>query len=178
MHIVRIAEQRRGSDGKRRTIGRYQIFHDGVAQTGRDMSGATAESRGPGANSPPQNGRRVEAKSYPLATQAGTKYVTFGFVQSNSAAVSPKPGFELKGTGQRSEILVHPGRGFLASIGCINLATSLPNAAEMIDYVGSRRRVIAVIEDMRAFIGAGFPTTNGRTIPNASVVIDGEPGAP
>ena len=33
-HIVRQYEQRRPSDGKRRTVGRYQVFHDGVKQTG------------------------------------------------------------------------------------------------------------------------------------------------
>ena len=74
-----------------------------------------------------------------------------------------------------SEILIHPGRGFLASIGCINLCTSLPNAAEGITYKSSRRRVIAMLEDMKAFLGAAFPTRNERPVPGAHVVIDGEP---
>ena len=66
-------------------------------------------------------------------------------------------------------------QGFLASVGCINLATNLPNAAESISYGGSRRRVIALIEDMKNFLGSGFPTQNSKKIPNATVVIDGEP---
>jgi hypothetical protein len=174
MHIVRRSEQRRASDGKRRTVGTYQVFHNGVAQTGDDMSGTVAETRGPGANSPEDNGRRVEAGRYPLFTQHGERYVTINYKDSQSTGVSPKPGFELKSTGQRTEILVHPGQGFLSSIGCINPCTSLPNAREMITYVSSRRRVISLIEDMKSFV-EGFPRTNGKKIPGAFVVIDGEP---
>ena len=65
--------------------------------------------------------------------------------------------------------------GFLSSIGCINLCTRLPNAAEIIDYPGSRRRVIAIIEDMKAWLGKRVPIGNGRRIPDAWAVIDGEP---
>jgi hypothetical protein len=79
------------------------------------------------------------------------------------------------GPAQRREILVHPGQGFLASIGCINPCTSLPNRNELIDYAPSRRRVIALIEDMKSFLGSDFPTRNGRRIPRAFVVIEGEP---
>jgi hypothetical protein len=71
--------------------------------------------------------------------------------------------------------LIHPGQGFLASVGCINPCTSLPNAAETIDFVPSRKRVIAIINNLKAFAGANFPTQNGKRIPNAFVVIDGEP---
>ena len=112
---------------------------------------------------------------YPLFTQDGTKYVTIGYKDSESTSAKPKPGLELKATGQRSEILIHPGQGFLASIGCINPCTSLPNAAEMIDFVPSRKRVIAIIDDLKAFTDRTFPATNGKRIPNAFVVIDGEP---
>src|SRR5207249_1303354 len=97
---------------------------------------------------------------------------------SESISATSKPGLELKETGQRSEILIHPGQGFLASIGCINPCTSLPNAAEMIDFVPSRKRVIAIINDLKAFSGGDFPTKNGKEIPNAFVVIDGEPEFP
>jgi hypothetical protein len=164
MHIVREKEQRRASDGKRRTVGKYQVFHDGVAQSGPSMSGTVAESRGPGANKPRGNGKRVEEGRYPLATQ-----------DSESETAKPKPGFELTSTGQRAEILVHPGRGFLASVGCINPCTSLPKATELITYAPSRKRVIALIEDMKAFLGSDFPTKNGKKINRAFVVIDGEP---
>ncbi len=174
-HIVRQSEQRRASDGKRRTVGTYQVFHDGVMQTAAGLSGMVAETRGPGANKPANNNRRVEPGRYPLFTQDGSRYVTFGFKDSESPSASPKPGLELKQTGERSEILIHPGQGFLSSIGCINPCTSLPNAAEPIDFAPSRRRVLAIINDLKAFAGANFPTKNGKRIPNAFVVIDGEP---
>jgi hypothetical protein len=175
IHILRHSEQRRQSDGKRRTIGTYQVFHNGVAQTGPDMSGIVAESRGPGANTPAENGRRVEAGRYQLATQAGTKYVTLNFTSKQNHTAIPRPGIELLGTEPRSEILIHPGIGFLASVGCLNLCTSLPNSEEPITFLSSRRRVISVIDDMRAFLGARFPSHNGRPIPDAFAVIAGEP---
>jgi hypothetical protein len=86
-----------------------------------------------------------------------------------------RPGIELRNTGDRSEILIHPGIGFLASIGCINLCKILPDASEAISFGGSRKRVIAVIDNMRTFLGAGFPTKDGRPIPHAFAVIEGEP---
>ena len=175
IHLIRDLEQRRESDGKRRTVGRYQIFHDGATQTGPDMSGAFAETRGPGDNSTVGNNRRVEQGRYTLRTQGGTKYKTFGYELSGSSGASPKPGIELRGCEPRSEILIHPGRGFLSSIGCINLCTNLPDAAEAITYTSSRRRVIAMLDDMREFLGHAFPDQNERPVPNAHVVIDGEP---
>jgi hypothetical protein len=175
LHIVRRTEHARASDGKRRTVGKYAVYHDGVLQPGTDFSGTVAETRGPGRNQPENNGRRVEPGRYPLWTQNGDRYKTFGYVDSNSTGVSPKPGIELHNTGQRTEILIHPGDGFLSSVGCINLCKSLPNAAEPIDYIPSRRRVISVIGDMKAYLGASFPTVNGREIPRAFCVIDGDP---
>jgi hypothetical protein len=173
-HIIRQSEQRRDSDGKRRTVGVYQVYHGGVAQGGKGLSGTVAETRGPGDNSTPGNNRRIEAGRYPLYTQAGSKYVTIGYKDSDSISARPRPGIELKDTGARSEILIHPGIGFLASIGCINPCTRLPDASEMIDFIPSRRRVIAIIEDLRSYV-ASFPDSNGKRIANAFVVIDGEP---
>jgi hypothetical protein len=173
LHIVRQSVQERASDGKQRTIGQYQVFHDGQPASG--LSGVTVESRGPGDNSEAENGKRVEAGTYPLWTQDGSKYDTIGYNQSESTDARPKPGIELKDTGARTEILIHPGQGFLASIGCINLATNLPDADEPISYRGSRRRVIALIEDMKVFLANSFPTQNSKKIPNATAVIDGEP---
>jgi hypothetical protein len=173
LHIERQSVQRRASDGKKRTIGQYQVFHDGQPVAG--LSGVVAECGGPGNNTVAQNGKRVEAGRYPLATQDGTKYDTIGYVRNESTGARPKPGIELKGTGRRAEILIHPGIGYLSSIGCINPATSLPGPAEPISYSSSRKRVIALIEDMRAFLGAGFPASNAKPIPHAFAVIDGEP---
>jgi hypothetical protein len=174
-HIIRNSEQRHITSNKRRTVGTYQVFHNGVKQTGPGLSGTVAETQGPGANRPARNNRRIEPGRYPLFTQGGTKYVTHNFSTSESPTAQPKPGLELKGTDQRSEILIHPGQGFLASIGCINPCTRLPQPSEMIDYVPSRKRMIAIIDDLKAFAGANFPATNGKRIPNAFVVVDGEP---
>lgn len=174
-HIIRKSEQRRASDGKVRTVGRYQIYHDGVKAKGSHASGMVAEARGPGANRPAGNGRRVAAGTYPLATQAGSKYATHHYSASLNPRVYPKPGLELLKTDQRAEILIHPGIGFLASIGCINPCKSLPDASEGIDYLPSRERVIAIIADLGAYLGAKFPKQNGLPIPSATVVIDGEP---
>lgn len=168
--IERQSVQRR--NGRARTVGTYRVFHDGVDA---GLSGTTAESGGPGDNSVAKNRRRVEAGRYPLATQDGTKYDTYGYREDENPHVKPKPGIELTSTGKRSEILIHPGIGFLASVGCINLCTRLPDADEQIAYPGSRRRVIALIEDMKTFLGTSFPKVNGRRIPNAHAVIDGEP---
>jgi hypothetical protein len=176
MQIIRKSVQTRSSGRARvRTVGTYQIFHEGVAQTGFAMKGTVAESPGPGDNAVAGNKKRVEAGNYPISTQDGEKYKTFGYTNSEAPNVGPKPGIELNKTGRRSEILIHPGQAFLASVGCINPCTSLPNAAEMIDYAPSRKRVIAIIEDLRAFLGSDFPTRNGRKIPRAQIVIEGEP---
>lgn len=168
--ISRTATQRRASDGKVRTVGTYQVFHAGVPVPG--LAGMTAESAGPGSNS--VKGRRIAAGTYKLATQNGGKYATINYTRNQNPAALRRPGVELLKTGTRSEILIHPGIGFLASIGCINLCTSLPNAGEPISFPGSRKRVIAMIDDMKAFV-AGFPASDGLPIPNANAVIEGEP---
>jgi hypothetical protein len=171
MHIVRKSEQKRVA--RRRTVGTYKVFHGGVAVAG--LSGAVAETRGPGDNSTPRSNRRIEEGRYPLSTQAGTKFVTIGFTPNRNPAKLPRPGLELNNTGRRAKILIHPARGFLWSIGCINPCTSLPNADEDIEFEGSRKRTIALIEDLKAFLGDSFPSRNGKKIPKAFVVIDGEP---
>lgn len=173
IHIQRTHLQKRPSDGKVRTVGRYQVFHDGVPVPG--LAGTTAESAGPGSNLVAGNGKRIEPGRYPLFTQAGTKYVTFGYTDNLNQSALPRPGIELKDTGNRREILVHPGIGFLASVGCINLCRILPDAAEPISFVGSRARVIAVIDDLAAFVGPALPAHNGHRIPGAFALVDGEP---
>jgi len=169
--VTRTGTQTRASDGKIRTIGTYQVFHDGVPVAG--LAGMTAESRGPGSNT--TKGRRIAAGSYPLATQDGTKYATLGYNRNANPAALRRPGIELRNTGSRSEILIHPGIGFLASIGCINLCKSLPDASEPISFGGSRTRVIALIDDMAAYLGADFPARDGKPIPRAFAVLEGEP---
>jgi len=169
--VKRTGTQRRASDGKMRTVGTYQVFHHGGPVAG--LTGMTAESRGPGSNTAKK--RRIRAGTYPLATQAGGRYSTLNYTQNANPTALRRPGIELLSTGARSEILIHPGIGFLASVGCINLCFNLPDADEMISFPGSRKRVIALIDDMKTFLGAAFPTADGRRIPNACAVIEGEP---
>ena len=57
-----------------RTYGTYQVFIDGVAQTG--LAGHICERTGPGDNSPAgKRGHvRIEAGVYPLSPQFGKRY--------------------------------------------------------------------------------------------------------
>lgn len=173
LRITRKSVQRRASDGRVRTVGTYAVFVNGKPAPGYHMTGMTAESAGPSANAPARNGKRIEPGRYGLATQAGAKYVTLGYKQSLAPSLYPKPGIELLDTGKRSEILIHPGVGFLASVGCINLCRNLPDASEPINYVLSRERVIVVIASLVEYCGEAFPRRNGQIIPDAFVVIDG-----
>jgi hypothetical protein len=59
----------------------------------------------------------------------------------------------------------------LWSVGCINPAKSLANAHADIDFTDSRARVIAVIDDLSAYLADAFPKKNGKPIPNATLVI-------
>jgi hypothetical protein len=171
LHIIRKEVQQRR--GRFRTIGDYQVFHDGKAQP--KLKGTAVETKGPGDNRVAGNGRRVEAGIYPLATQNGAHYVTIGYIVSSDCDQTPKPGLDLLETGNRSGVLVHPGHGFLASVGCINLTGPLATGNVDIPFVDSRDRVIAAIDDLRSFAGVAFPHHNGQPIADARVVIDGEP---
>jgi hypothetical protein len=169
--ITRIREDQRTD--RRRTVGNYQVYHNGKAVGG--LSGACAETRGPGDNSHAGNKRRIKAGRYPLRTHVGPKYITIGYKQSNNAAAIPRPCIEVGKTAARAAILLHPGRGFLSSVGCINPVKALANAQTDINFTDSRMRTIGIIDDLKAFLGGSFPTANGRPIPNASIVVDGEP---
>lgn len=168
LHIRRTGEQ--VANGKRRTVGAYQVFHNGNPVAG--LSGATAETRGPGANAPAGNNRCIEPGSYNLHIQNGEKYTTIGYTANTNPAALRRPGLLLLPTGQRVGILIHPARGFLWSVGCINPAGPLPDATASIDFLDSRRRVIALIDDLRAFTGSAFPSQGGARIPGAKVIIE------
>jgi hypothetical protein len=158
--------------GEKRTVGSYQVYHDGVAQTAPELSGDTAETKDPGKNHPKDNGLRIQQGYYPLQTWGGKSYATYGYeIPSNRK----KPAIEIKGVLPRTEILFHPGERFLSSIGCINLCSGLRASSDMIYYPDSRQRVIAVIEDMKKFLGARFPQKNDLPIQDAFIAIDGEP---
>lgn len=168
-HVVRLRSDRRASDGKMRTIGRYRVFHDGVEQR---LFGAIAEARRPGDNDHTGNNRCIEPGRYPLLTQDGEKYVTIGYKTSSSPALLPKPGLLIGKTKKRVGILIHPGVGFLSSIGCFNPTRPLKTATDLMDFAESRDRVIAIIEDLMGYLGKRFPKQNGKPIPDASVVVD------
>jgi len=74
-------------NGRTRTVGTYQVFHDGVPATHTirigekdvPLSGTTAESPGPSQNDHPAtsaNPSRIVAKSYRLMTAGGPEYMT------------------------------------------------------------------------------------------------------
>ncbi len=78
LHVVRKTTHSRSVGTSRiRTVGTYQVFHDGTAQTGPGLAGTMAESKGPGKNAPAGNGRRIEEGRYPLSTQNGAHYKTW-----------------------------------------------------------------------------------------------------
>jgi hypothetical protein len=181
LHVQRMKEQTRGNDT--RTVGTYKVFHDGeeAAAISVDgvqvpLSGTTAESKGPSQNHTPAtaaNPSRIKAGRYPLMTSGGPTYVTTGY-RKDLEIDAKMPGIELRKTGNRTAILIHPGKNeLLSSIGCINLCTSLPDENEDIDYAGSRLRVIALIEDMKAFLGK-VPKGGDKPILNAFIIVDEE----
>jgi hypothetical protein len=165
-----------GAVTRTRTVGTYQVFHDGKPVSG--LAGATFEQKGPGDNT--KNGSNLDlcvaAGRYPLWTQDGTKFKTINYKKTPKAAtgptIKPRPGIELKETGARREILIHPAQGFLWSEGCIHPSRPLGNGNGRIDYAESRKRVVAIIDDMRSFLGDRFPTKDGKPISDAWVVID------
>src|SRR5262245_30507531 len=167
-HIKRLGQQQRTN--RQRTIGEYVVLHDRVPVP--SLSGMCSETRGPGDNSHTGNNRCVEAGRYPLSTQDGEKYVTIGYTTSRSTSALPRPGLLLGSTGNRVAILIHPGRGFLSSIGCINPCQSVHGALDDIDFDDSRRRVIALIDDLKSHLGHSFPSQNGHPIPGAFVSIE------
>jgi hypothetical protein len=169
--IARAREDER--DDARRTVGTYQVFHDGEPVDG--LSGMCAESPGPGDNAHAGNRRCIEKGRYPLFTQDGQHFKTIDYSPIADPGVDPQPGLLLGDTGHRVAILIHPGFGFLYSVGCINPAESLPDADADIDFFDSRPRAIALIDDLRDFTGEAFPGQNGKRIPNAWVVIDEAP---
>ncbi|HST37730.1 MAG TPA: M23 family metallopeptidase [Allosphingosinicella sp.] len=177
---IRIDRKLEQTHGKTRTVGSYQVYHDGEKATGTinvdgkdvPLFGTTAEAAGPSQNAKTADEgfpTRIVAKTYPMQTSGGPTYVTHGY-RTDEQIAAQMPGLELKGTDRRTDILIHPGKDeFRSTVGCINLCTHLDTPGEIISYKGSRRRVIALIEDMKAYLGA-LPGPD-QAIPNAFVVI-------
>lgn len=175
LHIVRKQVQHRvtGGEQRERTIGTYQAYIDGKPQAG--LAGFMAEQKGPSDSSPNGNlfDRRIAPGYFPLWTQYGTKYRTVGYVQGDVGfGTKPRPGIELRNTGTRDEILIHPAIGFLSSEGCIHPTSALANGTADIMHADSRARVVALIGAMEAFAGAQWPDKDGYKIPGCFCAID------
>jgi hypothetical protein len=176
LHIIRLGIQKRGR--VTRTYSTYKAHRDGVAIAG--LSGHICECKGPGDNVH-RDGKRIQAGRYPLSTQFGIKYKSMGFsTDTHTPAVRPMPGLLLMATGNRTAILIHPGHPpklYLSSIGCLNPTNPLRNNDDM-EFFESRARVIALIDNLRAFRPDSFLNRRPTQIPDAFVVIDGEPMDP
>ncbi len=171
IHLQRIRQEIRAAAGFARTVGEYQCYWNGT-KIGA-LTGQIVERGGPGDNTTAignNRDRRIREGTYPLAIQDGTNYKTYGYTKNESI---PKPGLLLKGTDERTAILLHPGKNYISSIGCLNPATGLTNASSQIDFADSRRQVIAIINAMQTKMGAKFPRSG--TIPEATILIQGEP---
>ncbi|MEO8882127.1 MAG: peptidase S8/S53 subtilisin kexin sedolisin, partial [Devosia sp.] len=108
------------------------------------------------------------------------RYRTIGYADDAAPpGADPMPAVRLEGTGARTDILIHPARPpkaklFLASIGCLNPAAALTPDQDN-DVWESRRRTIEIIDSLRAFSAASFVADESQPIPNAAVIIEGDP---
>ena len=176
VHIIRDRNEQRGSGSTKRyrTVGHYQCYMKGVAVSAPDMSGASVEPRGPGNNQKKGKnlGLRIEQGTYRLGTHgfAGAKYGTFNYHKNKK----PRPGLYVHDTDLRTAILIHVGRGFKSTVGCINLTGSIVGPHDDIGPNTSFGRLDALIKYMAQTI-PGFPGTGGVLIDKAWLVIEGEP---
>lgn len=173
-YVLCVSRRRLDSfSGKRRTVGVYQAFFNRVPIA--SIQGVSVEPHGPGDNSRTgiQHKRCIAVGTYPLFTHAGTsgKYKTFNYTALVGVDHRAWPSVRVENTGSRSGILVHCGGGFMMSIGCINFAATLPGPSARIDFADSRRRVIALIDNMKTHLDAGFPSSNNRKIENAWLIV-------
>lgn len=178
LHVFRLRQEQRAGKAYARTVSRYQVFHNGAEVP--QLSGSIVERQGPGDNTSTgvSQHRRVQAGTYELHTHDGAsnnKYMTIGYSTSAQITALPRPALRLSPTGTRSGILIHPANGYLWSIGCLNPGSVLSGPNDNIQWSDSRSRVIAIIDDLKAFLGAQFPTSNNRRIPRSQCVIDNEP---
>lgn len=178
MQVVRLGLHKKGA--RSRTYGTYKVFRDGQAVDG--LSGHICECIGPG-DKVKESGHRIAAGRYELWTQFG-KYKTVGFRPSpEPPGKQPMPAIGLRepgnpdGIGSRVGILIHPGHPpklYLSSIGCLNPTKPIGPADDM-DFVESRARMIAIINDLRNFAPAAFQHASNTPITGAMIVVEGEP---
>jgi len=180
IRVKREQEQIRSAGTHRtRTVGSYQVFEDGRPLQDPRLSGTIAEQKGPGDNtvSGRTYQRRIQEGIYPLFTHGfqGSKYKTHGYSPSSEPGAAPPPAIRVGDTGRRIGILLHPGRSFLSSTGCLNFSRPLPTAQASITWSDSRQRAITLIGALGEILGSEFPSMNGRLIKGAHLFIEGEP---
>jgi hypothetical protein len=183
LRIKRLRQEKRKKQAFARTISAYQVFHDNEPVAG--LSGFFVERQGPGDNkkSGDTHDRRIEAKTYPLSTHSGAKdkktgivkYKTIGYAKTDGIGDLPRASIRFLDTGAREGILIHSGNGYIWSVGCFNPGKDLKNADSNLKFAESREMVIALIDDMKKFLGDKFPTANNKPIPGAVAIIEGEP---
>jgi hypothetical protein len=175
--IDRRSTQLRAGKNFRRTVGVYQVFFNRQPVA---MHGTAVERQGPGdnTNTGVQRHSRLVQGTYPLFTHAGAKnkYRTFGFANPGGLQSRPWPSIRIGNTGARSGVLIHCAAGYLMSIGCINLTgRALQRGVDDIEFFDSRQRVVGLIQSMKAHLGNQFPSSNNVRIPNAALILRGEP---
>ena len=169
-HVTRLGVQQSG--GKVRTYGAYQVYREG--QPVGDLNGNVCECVGPGENNVAGTSKRIQEGRYPISTQFGPNYCTMGYSPNVSGL---RPALRLDNTGNRSDILIHPGHLpdlYLSSVGCLNVTGPLGAADEM-DLWDSRARVIALISDLKNFSPNAFVRQEICNVNGAWAIIDGEP---
>jgi hypothetical protein len=161
--IDRIRTERRSGMAYARTVGVYQAYFQGKKIP--EISGMVCERQGPGDNTKVGQAehQRLKAGTYRLFTHAGAsgKYSTLHYSKSTAPGGVARPCLRVADTGVREGVLIHPAQGYLWSIGCLNLTAPLSDARDNINYVESRRRVIALIDNMAATV-PGFPISDNR----------------
>jgi hypothetical protein len=183
LRITRLRQEKRKAMAFARTVSSYQVFHNNVLVNDPKLTGFFVERQGPGDNtkSGDTHDRRIEAKTYALSTHSGAKdpaknivkYKTIGYAKTTGIGDLPRASIRFLDTGARTGILIHPGNGYIWSVGCFNPGHDLVDAKSNLKFVESRELVIALIDDMKAFLS--FPTANNQPIPGATAVVIGEP---
>jgi hypothetical protein len=171
LRVRRLRQELRAGMSFARTVGTYQVYHDGVPVEG--LAGVTVErqSRGDGAAGK-ENRLPIGAGQYPLLVHATKKYATTKYHSNGS---SPRPALQVGHSSEGAAVLVHPAGGYGSTLGCINLAGPLSGPRKNMTLADSISRVIAVIEDLRAYVGQSFPRKAGGRIADALILIEGEP---
>jgi hypothetical protein len=167
IYLKRLRQEKRANISFSRTVGNYTCYLDSKAVAG--LQGQMVERGGPGSNK--SKNVRIKQGTYPLTVHVGPSYRTFKWKENHVL-----PALGLEGTDPRFGILIHPchddDHHYLSSIGCINPASSLTTAESGVNLQDSLDRTLAIIE---AIQNAYNTLPKEGTIPNAVIIIEGEP---